>query len=75
MGLGCFAFEFVFEAFVALDAQDGQTSVLAGLCQTEEDGPQYALCRNADRQQHLGKGQYVERNATQQHDDTGPERE
>ena len=40
--------EFVFEAFVAFDAEDCQASVLAGLCQAEEDGPQYALCRGAD---------------------------
>ncbi len=69
------SFEFVFEAFVAFDADDCQASVLAGLCQAEEDGPQYALCRCVDGQQHLGKGQYIGRYATHQHDDTGPERE
>ena len=31
--------EFVFEAFVAFDAEDCQASVLASLCQPEEDGP------------------------------------
>ena len=31
--------EFVFEAFVAFDAEDCQAAVLAGLCQPEEDGP------------------------------------
>ncbi len=73
LSLRLLALEFVFEAFIALDTQDGQAAVLAGLCQPEEDGPQYALCRNADGQQHLGKGQDVERDAAQQHDDTGPE--
>lgn len=34
-----FAFEFVLEALIALDAQDGQAAVLAGLGQPEEDGP------------------------------------
>ena len=38
-GLRFFALEFALEAFVALDAEDGQASVLTGLCQAEEDGP------------------------------------
>lgn len=73
LSLRLLALEFVFETFIALDTEDGQPSALAGLCQPEEDGPQYALCRNADGQQHLGKGQDVEGYAAHQHDDTGPE--
>ena len=55
LGVKGFAFEFLLEAFVALDAQDGQAPVLTGLGQAEEDSPQYALCCDADGQEHLGK--------------------
>ena len=70
-----FAFELVLETFIALYAQDCQTSLLASLCQAKKDSPLYTLGSNADWQQHLGKRQDIEWDAAQQHDDSSPERE
>ena len=52
------------EAFVAFYSEDGETSVLAGLGHAEEDGPEDALDRDADGEEHLGKGEDVEGDAT-----------
>lgn len=47
--------EHVLQSLVAFDTQDGEATVLAGLCHTEEDGPKDALRCCADGQKHLGK--------------------
>lgn len=64
----------VFEPFIPFDTQNCQTTVLARFGQPEKDSPKNAFRRRADGQQHLGEGQDVEGNATQQDDDTRPER-
>jgi len=51
------------ETFVAFYSEDGETSVLAGLGHTEEDGPENALGRDADGEEHLGKREDVEGDA------------
>jgi len=60
-----FSAELALQPFVTFYSKDGQSSILAGLSHSEEDGPQDTLCRYTDRQQHLGKGQDIERDATQ----------
>ena len=55
-----------FQTLVALDTENGQASVLAGLGQAEEDCPQHALGCSTDGQQHLGKGQDIKRYTAQQ---------
>ena len=74
---GCLGFllEARLQAVVAFYAQDGESSILTGLCQPEKDGPEYALDCGADGKQHLGEGQYIKRYAAQQHDGASPERE
>ena len=64
----------VFEPFIPFDTQNCQTAILTGFGQPEKDGPENAFRRRTDGQQHLGEGQDVEGNATQQDDDTRPER-
>jgi len=59
---------------ITLNAEDGQPTVLAGLGQTEEDGPEYAFGSSADGQQHLGERQYIKGDAAQQDDDSRAER-
>jgi hypothetical protein len=44
-----FVFKLVYESFVSFYAQNGQTSILASLCQSEEHRPKDAFCRYADR--------------------------
>lgn len=61
-------------ALVALHTEDGQPSILASLCQSEEYGPEYALGSCADGQEHLSKRQNIKRNAAQQHDDSRAKR-
>ena len=67
--------EFTFQPFVALNSQNRQTSILAGFCQSKKNGPQDSLCRDADWQKHLGKGQDIAWYAAQQDDDARPERQ
>ena len=43
------------QSLVAFDTQDGEATVLAGLCHAEEDGPKDALRCCTDGQKHLGK--------------------
>lgn len=64
----------VFEPFVSFDTQNRQAAILTRFGQPEKDGPENAFCRRTDGQQHLGERQDVEGNATQQDDDTRPER-
>ena len=47
--------EHVLQSPVAFDTQDGEATVLAGLCHAEEDGPKDALRCCTDGQKHLGK--------------------
>ena len=61
------------ETFVTFYTEDGETSVLAGLGHAEEDGPEDALGRDADGEEHLGKGEDVEGNATGKDDDARAE--
>ena len=70
-----FLLEFALQPFVALNAQDGEASVLKGLRQSEEHRPEDALGGGTDGEEHLGKGQYIERYAARQHDDACPERQ
>ena len=70
-----FPLESSLQTIVAFYAQDGESTILAGLRQPEKDGPEYALGCGADGQQHLGEGQYIKRYAAQQYDDASPERE
>ncbi len=67
--------ELALKPFVALNAEYGQSAVLAGLGHTEKNGPQHTLGGHTDRKQHLDKGQDVERDATEQNDDSSSERE
>ena len=67
--------EFTLQPFVALNAKDGEASILEGLRQSEEHRPEYALGGGTDGEEHLGKGQYIERYAARQHDDACPERQ
>ena len=62
-------------AVIAIDAKDGDATILAGLGKSEEHRPQHSLGGSADRQQHLGERQNVKWYAAQQHYDTGTERE
>ena len=67
--------EFTLQSFVALNAKDGEASILEGLRQSEEHRPEDALGGGTDGEEHLGKGQYIERYAARQHDDACPERQ
>lgn len=62
-------------AVIAIDAKNGDATILAGLSHAEEHRPQHTLSSSADRQQHLGERQNVKWYAAQQHYDTGTERE
>lgn len=57
------------QPLVALDTEDGQTSILTSLCHAEEDSPQHPFGSSTDRQQHLSKRQDIKRYAAQQDDD------
>lgn len=65
----------VFQSLVALYSEDGQASILARFGHSEEYRPQHALGCSTDGQQHLCKGQDIERNAAQQHNDSRAKRQ
>ena len=47
--------EHILQSLVAFDSQDGEATILAGLCHAEENGPKDALRCCTDGQKHLGK--------------------
>ena len=69
------SFEPRFYAFIAFDAQNGESSVLKSLCHSEEHDPECSLGFGADGECHLGEGKDVAWHAEGEHDDACAERE
>ena len=70
-----FTLEIALQPVISFNTKDRETAILAGLGQAEEHRPQHSFGSGADWQQHLCKGEYVERDAAEQHDDSSLERE
>lgn len=65
--------ELLFQPFYSLHSEDGDASVLEGLCHAEKDEPEHTFHLYGYRQCHLGEGEYITRYATEQNYHSGAE--
>jgi hypothetical protein len=62
------------QSFDSLDTKNGKAGILKKLCEAEKPEPQRAFQRCADRQKHLRKGQYIEKDTDTQDNEARAER-
>ena len=62
------------QSFDSLDTDNGKSGILKQLRKAEKPEPKSAFERRADRQKHLRKGQYIEKDTDSQDNEARAER-